>query len=137
MTRTERRPQQDVIGRIMAANGGNLPRLPVTCPWGVPSMEITREVVSHIVKAGDLGHIAYAPFLREVLEDPMEVWDRTVGGKPNQIHFLRKFTQGRDEITLMAVGDQYESFLRTGFRLSGAKQAQKKRAGMLLYAKWA
>lgn len=128
--------RQDIVGRIMTSNGGNLARLPVACPTGVPPMQITREVVAHIVQDGDRNHILYAPLIRDVLEDPMEVWRRDVDGKPDQVHFLKKFAEGGKEITVMVVGDQDGGFLRTGYCLKGPKQAQNKREGTLLHLKW-
>lgn len=130
--------REDVITRIMMANGSNANalRIPVISPLGVPSMTITREVVTHLVKNGQGHHVRYAPLIGTILEDPLEVWCRDVDDKKDQIHYLRKFKQGAEEITVMTVGDQTEEFLRTHYLLNHRKQAQSKRSGTLLYAKW-
>ena len=130
--------REDAITRIMMANGSNANalRIPIVSPLGIPSMIITRDVVTHLVKNGKDHHVRYAPLISTILEDPLEVWCRDIDDKKDQIHYLRKFNQGAQEITVMTVGDQRDEFLRTHYLLSGRKQAQNKREGRLLYAKW-
>lgn len=103
----------------------------IATPAGVEDVVIRGDMLPHIADGRDKARVRYVNRLVPTIKDPDEVWRAEYKGEFRR-HFLKAWDDKKVTF-IVATEDGDDNVFYTFIPMSGAKEANKRRRGVLLY----